>query len=269
MKRMLIPVVALLLLGVGCEELPAQNPPAAVSQVAAPQPASAPVPAQVEGDKTLVIPVVPANQPSIGPPLAKVTKVVDGDTIDVSIDGKADKVRFIGINAPELSSKDPTVLCLADAAKKALADEIGTQDVSLESDATQYDRDKYERLLRYVVLPDGTNLNLWLVKEGYAYEYTYQVPYKYQAEFKAAQKDAEANKRGLWGDICASAAPTPATDPTPAPAAASPAPTFSCGAKTTCGQMSSCAEARYYLTQCGLTRLDGNHDGIPCETLCK
>lgn len=44
---------------------------------------------------------------------------------------------------------------------------------------------------------------------------------------------------------------------------------FECGTKTTCGQMSSCEEARFYLNQCGLTRLDGDKDGTPCESLCK
>jgi hypothetical protein len=41
-----------------------------------------------------------------------------------------------------------------------------------------------------------------------------------------------------------------------------------CGSKRYCGQMSSCAEARFYLDQCGVFRLDGDHDGVPCERLC-
>jgi hypothetical protein len=45
--------------------------------------------------------------------------------------------------------------------------------------------------------------------------------------------------------------------------------TFTCGAKRYCKQMSSCAEAKFYLEQCGLTRLDGNGDGVPCEALCR
>ena len=44
---------------------------------------------------------------------------------------------------------------------------------------------------------------------------------------------------------------------------------FTCGSKTTCGQMSSCEEARFYLNQCGLSRLDGDKDGTPCESLCR
>lgn len=72
--------------------------------------------------------------------------------------------------------------------------------------------------------------------------------------------------------VPAPAAPIPAT---PAPAAPAPsAPTvanpsgWACGVKTTCGQMSSCDEAKFYLTQCGVKRLDGDGDGIPCASLC-
>ena len=44
---------------------------------------------------------------------------------------------------------------------------------------------------------------------------------------------------------------------------------FSCGSKSTCGQMSSCEEAMFYLNQCGLTRLDRDRDGVPCESICR
>ncbi len=62
-------------------------------------------------------------------------------------------------------------------------------------------------------------------------------------------------------------ASTPATSTTPASAAANPAG-WVCGAKTSCGQMTSCEEARFYLTQCGVSRLDGDGDGMPCTSLC-
>jgi hypothetical protein len=42
-----------------------------------------------------------------------------------------------------------------------------------------------------------------------------------------------------------------------------------CGAKRYCNEMASCQEARFYLTQCGLTRLDSDGDGVPCESLCR
>jgi len=44
---------------------------------------------------------------------------------------------------------------------------------------------------------------------------------------------------------------------------------FQCGQKRTCGQMSSCAEARFHLKQCGIKRLDRDKDGVPCESLCR
>jgi hypothetical protein len=43
---------------------------------------------------------------------------------------------------------------------------------------------------------------------------------------------------------------------------------YSCGAKRYCTQMNSCEEAQYYYRQCGLSRLDGDNDGIPCENVC-
>lgn len=44
---------------------------------------------------------------------------------------------------------------------------------------------------------------------------------------------------------------------------------FDCGTKRYCKEMTSCEEAKYYLEHCGLTRLDGDKDGIPCESLCQ
>jgi micrococcal nuclease len=68
----------------------------------------------------------------------------------------------------------------------------------LQSDPSQEDKDKYNRLLRYVFLEDGTNLNLLLISEGYAHEYTYDVPYALQKEFQTAEKSARENEKGLW-----------------------------------------------------------------------
>lgn len=60
------------------------------------------------------------------------------------------------------------------------------------------------------------------------------------------------------------------TIPVAAPLAAMPASSgFHCGAKTTCREMSSCAEARFYLRSCGLSKLDRNGDGVPCESICR
>lgn len=132
-----------------------------------------------------------------------VSRVIDGDTIDISIDGKVERLRLIGIDTPETVDPRKPVECFGvEASNKAKTLLIGKK-VSLESDGSQGELDKYNRLLRYVFLEDGTNINLLMIKEGYAHEYTYNLPYKYQTEFKNAQKQAEANKAGLWSpDAC-------------------------------------------------------------------
>lgn len=129
-----------------------------------------------------------------------VIKIIDGDTIEVDIEGKREKVRLIGVNTPELNDKRKIVACFAKLAKEKTIEKLAGKLVRLESDPTQGDRDKYQRLLRYIFLEDKTNFNLWLIKEGYAYEYTYHFPYRYQNEFQEAQKKAREEKKGLWSD---------------------------------------------------------------------
>lgn len=126
-----------------------------------------------------------------------VSRVVDGDTIDVLIDGVVKRIRLIGVNTPETVDPNSPQECFGKEASDYMKNLLSGKSVSLEEDQSQGDKDKYDRLLRFVFL-EGENINLKLINDGYAYEYTYNVPYKYQTEFKAAQKDAEANGRGLW-----------------------------------------------------------------------
>jgi micrococcal nuclease len=77
------------------------------------------------------------------------------------------------------------------------------QIVRLEYDETQNTRDIYNRILAYVYLEDGQMLNRKMIAEGYAYEYTYMLPYKYRKEFRELQNFAKMNERGLWAkDTC-------------------------------------------------------------------
>ncbi len=129
-----------------------------------------------------------------------VTKVIDGDTIEVSIDGKIERIRQIGINTPETVDPRSPVECFGIEASNQAKKLLSGKSVALETDSTQGERDKYNRLLRYVFLVDGTNFGEKMIRDGFAHEYTYSTPYKYQALYKAAQAETKTAKRGLWAD---------------------------------------------------------------------
>lgn len=132
--------------------------------------------------------------------LYRVIKIIDGDTITVDIEGTTTTLRLIGINTPETADPRKPVECYGIEASNRAKELLTGKIVRLESDPSQEDRDKYERLLRYVYLKDGTFYNEQMIKDGYAYEYTYDTPYQYQSQFKAAEDYARTNKLGLWAD---------------------------------------------------------------------
>jgi len=127
----------------------------------------------------------------------QVIKVVDGDTMDVDIDGKIERLRLIGIDTPETVDPRKEVQCFGKEASNKAKELLEGKFVTLESDETQSTRDKYKRLLVYVFV-DGVNFNKFMIEEGYAYEYTYDSAYKYQSEFKEAQVNAQSLNKGLW-----------------------------------------------------------------------
>ncbi|MFH0892470.1 MAG: thermonuclease family protein [Candidatus Falkowbacteria bacterium] len=152
-----------------------------------------------------------------------VVKVVDGDTIDVNIDGKTERIRFIGLNTPETVDPRKPVECFGKEASIRAGELLSGQEVRLKTDPTQGDRDKYDRLLRYVYLKDGTDIALKLISDGYGYEYAYDLPYKNQDQYNKAEADARENERGLWAPgVCIEKTeePEPAAAPT-APVAGS------------------------------------------------
>lgn len=128
-----------------------------------------------------------------------VTRVIDGDTIVVSDQNGEITVRLIGIDTPELAHAGNPVECFAEAAKQQMVELVSGKTVTLESDPTQSDLDKYGRSLRYVLLSDGTNVNLEMIRRGFAHEYTYNVPYIYQTEFRQSEQTAWEGNLGLWG----------------------------------------------------------------------
>ena len=130
---------------------------------------------------------------------AQVVRVVDGDTIIVMVDGKKETVRLIGIDTPEVVDPRKLVQCFGHEASEKTKQLLTDKLVTLIDDQSQGNRDKYDRLLRYVFLGE-VNINQQLLEEGYAHEYTYRLPYAYQAEFMQAERSARENKKGLWAD---------------------------------------------------------------------
>jgi micrococcal nuclease len=129
----------------------------------------------------------------------KVIKVVDGDTFDIDYHGQSERIRLIGLNTPESVDPKKPVECFGKEASEEGKKLLLGKWVRLEIDPAQDDKDKYGRWLRYAITKEGVFYNLEIIKNGFAYEYTHNnIAYQYQAVFKAAQKEAEIAKKGLW-----------------------------------------------------------------------
>lgn len=126
-----------------------------------------------------------------------VSRFSDGDTIVVDMNGTPETIRFIGVDTPETSDPRKAVQCYGPAASAYTKNKIGSQRVRLSADAQSSNRDRYNRLLRYVYLPDGTLLNQKLISEGYGFYYPY-FPFTKSADFENAQKAAQTAGKGLW-----------------------------------------------------------------------
>jgi endonuclease YncB( thermonuclease family) len=186
----------------------------------------------------------------------RVVGVTDGDTLTVQVAGRQQvKVRLAEIDAPEHDQP------FGQRSQQGLAE------LALDGLATVAVRkiDDYGRIVGTVTV-GGVDVEAEQVRRGLAWVYRH---YRDDARLLALEAEAKAARRGLWAD----ANPIPPWDwrhgTTAAPEPKSPISKGRCGAKRTCGEMASCDEARFYLTQCGLSRLDGDKDGTPCEALCR
>ncbi len=132
--------------------------------------------------------------------LVSVTKVVDGDTIEVLIEGQKKTIRLIGINTPETVDPRRPVQCYGKEASDETKKLLTGKAVYLSKDVSE--TDKYDRLLRFVYLPidDGQMLfvNDYLVRQGFANNYPYPPDIKYDDQFRQAEKEAREQKKGLW-----------------------------------------------------------------------
>lgn len=131
----------------------------------------------------------------------EVLNVIDGDTIVINYHGNPQKVRFIGIDAPEKGTSTSPKECFSDEAHQKTKELIGDKRVILKRSKIA-DKDKYGRLLRYVYTIDGVFINKVLVEEGYASTYP-QLKHEYINEFLTAENEAQKNNRGKWNKtIC-------------------------------------------------------------------
>jgi len=124
--------------------------------------------------------------------------VVDGDTLSVRTGDSDIKIRLIGVDTPELVDPRTPVQCFAQEASDFTKSALTGQLVYLEDDPSQDSTDRYGRRLAYVWTLDGRLINLDLIAEGYANEYTYSTPYRYQRRFQDAETAAAEQDRGLW-----------------------------------------------------------------------
>ena len=106
---------------------------------------------------------------TIPPGFYQVTRFDDGDTITVDMNGGSETIRFIGVDTPETHDPRKAVQCFGYAAAAFTKNLIGENPVRLRADPMNTNRDRYNRLLRYVYLPDDRLVNAEIIKQGYGF----------------------------------------------------------------------------------------------------
>ncbi len=192
----------------------------------------------------------------------RVVAISDGDTFTLLTANKEQrKIRLAEIDTPEKGQP------YGQKAQAVLSQLIFNKQVRV----VQTDIDRYGRVIARVYL-DNLDVNVEMIKSGAAWVYR---QYAEDQKLYEYEEEARQAKRGLWSLSKAEQVPpwewrrqgVKASEPvkTDAPTAKG----YDCGSKRYCSEMKSCEEAKYYLEHCGLTRLDGDRDGVPCESLCK
>lgn len=162
-------------------------------------------PGVTESTRPTTVTPSPYVRPGLTP--AIVTRVVDGDTIWVEIEGDEFRLRYIGIDAPETVDPRRPVQCFGHEASERNRQLVEDKIVGLEKDIS--DADSFGRLLRYVWVEDSM-INAALVEDGYALAFTYPPDVRYAELFVSLQVTARENGRGLWGEVCGGTAPSTA-----------------------------------------------------------
>lgn len=173
-----------------------------------------------------------------------VIDVIDGDTIDVDINGKVYRVRYIGVDTPERGD------FYYQEAQNANANLVLDQEVILVIDVSE--TDQFGRLLRYVYLTDGTFVNAELVRQGYARQATFPPDVANADYFTELEREARDSGAGLW----ANSAPCTCSKNN-----------YNCSDFTTQADAQTCFD--YCMAEVGrdVHSLDGGGDGVVCESL--
>ena len=197
-----------------------------------------------------------------------VTRVVDGDTIEVNYRGSIVDIRLIGVDTPETVHPTEPVECFGPAASRFTTASLTDETVRLEFDVER--RDYYGRLLAYV-WDDGRLFNRALVKRGFATVSTYPPNVRYVERFSAAQDRAESTGRGLW-EGCSAPAPDSSAAGTVADQSGTcdgyspclpPASDYDCAGGS--GDGPEYAQGPIEVTGSDPYELDTEGDGIACE----
>lgn len=129
----------------------------------------------------------------------KVKRVVDGDTIVLEND---ERVRYIGVDTPETKHPDKPVQCFGREASQKNKELVEGKYIYLEKDISE--KDKYDRLLRYIYIPNPESkneaifVNQYLIEKGFGQVITYPPDVKYHNDLLESQKSAQNEKLGLW-----------------------------------------------------------------------
>lgn len=265
------------IIAVGSSAPPSNTTTQPQALVASPQDNSAPQPEQ-QTPPIIVKPNQSGQKPPVEQSIAvkgdadiscKVVGISDGDTLSCLTNDKSQfKVRLNQIDAPEKAQ------AFGSAAKQALSGYVFGKTVGLKTNGT----DKYGRTIAEVFVGDK-NINKAMVADGYAWAYR---EYMTDNDYGDLETSARSDTKGLWsepnpiypsdfrrgkrGEQTAPVQTQTITQQVEQKAIADSG--SSCGSKRYCKQMATCAEARHYLNDCGVSRLDRDGDGVPCESLC-
>ncbi|GGM41243.1 hypothetical protein GCM10011351_29290 [Paraliobacillus quinghaiensis] len=213
-------------------------------------------------------------------PTATVTRVVDGDTIEINLNGKTEDVRLLLVDTPETKHPRLPVQKFGPEASQFAKDTLSGKTVGVEYDGPK--RDKYDRLLAYLWV-DGKNFNQMLLEKGLArYAYVYNPPYTHSSAFMKAQNRAKSAELGIWSipgyvssdgfqqtdqnetEVEGETNSNQSTDTT--------LPYDPNGPDRDCGDFDSQEQAQKFYEAAGGPdqdphRLDGEGDGLVCESL--